>query len=359
MRVSLFLICLIATLCLGTWAVAQESQDEVDPRLIRPFWLGTPFQLRSSYIFAPSEQTKFGGSFGIDLSHYSVDLDRDPACKTQSEYDTPKCSCSVDWNTMATFPLVYVMTKASDGAGRDLSFGKIWTELEPLHETGKLYRGAYHFLRPGISAETQADTFLAALDDFGGRTSQQLSPIVDIEWSNRRVVPGTNEFKACPKTRLTKDSTGRYFCDMWYTMSSEQIVDLAQRWIAKVSRETGKPVMVYTNSRAWWDQVLGVDGKKLAQEQAIWNSRYNNSGPVYDKKWTAQGGSPKWSMPPLPHGSAYGDEYNVGHYWQFSENGSLPGPVFICSGKKKSKDVDMNWFPLVRTDYERLFDLKD
>ncbi len=359
MRVSLFSVCLIAILSLGTWAVAQESQDEVDPRLIRPFWLGTPFQLRSSYIFAPSEQKKFGGSFGVDLSHYSVDLDRDPACRTQSGYDTPKCSCSVDWNTMTTFPLVYVMTKASDGAGRDLSFGKIWTELKPLHETGKLYRGAYHFLRPGISAEKQADTFLAALDDFGGKTSQQLSPIVDIEWSNKRVAPGTKEFKACPKTRLTKDSSGRYFCDMWYTMSSDQIIDLAKRWIAKVSAETGKPVVIYTNSRAWWDQVLGVDGKKLAQEQAIWNSRYNNSGPVYDKNWTVQGGSPKWSMPPLPYGAAYGDEYSIGHYWQFSENGSLPEAVFVCSGKKISKDVDMNWLPLARTDYERLFNLKN
>jgi GH25 family lysozyme M1 (1,4-beta-N-acetylmuramidase) len=262
----------------------EENQDEVHPALLHPFWLGLS-PLAAPYTLTEADREKFGGSFGVDLSHYSFDIaNSDPKCKTQSGYTDPSCSCTINWEILSDNKLQYVYMKATDGAAVDLSFPRFWSELEPKHASNLLFRGAYHFLRPGVDPEKQANTFLRAIGAIDGRKPAQLPPVLDIEWSNKRVKPGTREFKACPKNRLVKNDKGIYYCDMWFRVSSAGIAAMAKEWIDKVERGTGRPVIIYTNPTGWWNPVMEDSGEELMKKQAVWTSRYTSAGPQYDSK---------------------------------------------------------------------------
>jgi GH25 family lysozyme M1 (1,4-beta-N-acetylmuramidase) len=224
------------------------------------------------------------------------------------------------------------------------------------HASKVLFRGAYHFLRPGIDAKTQADAFLAAIGATETKKADQLPPGLDIEWSNKRIIPDTPAFKACPADRRTQSDDGHFYCDMWYTKSAGEIVKLANEWIDHVSKATGRPVIIYTNPTAWWNAVMGTAGDSLSRTQAIWTSRYTGRGPAYNPKWTKEGGSPEWKMAPLPHGASYPTaKYTTAHFWQFSENGLLSAKAFTCAGKLESRSMDMNWLPVSAADFRTLF----
>lgn len=104
-------------------------QDEIDPSLVRPFWLGGgAVPAAPPYTLTPQDRELYGGAFGIDLSHYSFDIDPSSSkCKTQEGYDQPACSCTADLDVLARNKLLYLYTKASDGAGIDLSFARLVT----------------------------------------------------------------------------------------------------------------------------------------------------------------------------------------------------------------------------------------
>jgi GH25 family lysozyme M1 (1,4-beta-N-acetylmuramidase) len=229
-----------------------------------------------------------------------------------------------------------------------------------MHISKTLFRGAYHFFRPGVDPEKQADAFLAAIGAINGKRPKQLPPALDIEWATRSVEPGSFEFDACPRDRLSHDKAhNRWFCDMWYTVSSEEIADTAQKWIDRVEAATGLPVIIYTNP-SWWNSVMQDAGLPLIARQAVWTSRYTSEGPVYKQSWTVQGGSPEWGMAPLPKGARYPRKsYSVAHSWQFTETGHLSDSIFTCSGNLTERAVDLNWLPTNRSDFEYLFKVKD
>ena len=195
--------------------------------LVRRLWLGeTEVPFGPPYTLTPGDRRKFSGTFGVDVSHYTFDIDTQGSCKTEAGYLAVGCSCRANWDVLANNGIRYVYAKASDGRGFDLSFPRIWAELEGEHTSRRIFRGAYHFLRPGVDTKTQASTFLQSIGATGGRKPAQLSPALDVERSNKRVFPGSTEFEMCPKNRLIKDKKDRYFCDMWYTMSSKEIIGL-------------------------------------------------------------------------------------------------------------------------------------
>src|SRR5262249_41366384 len=131
--------------------IEDASQDQIDPTELRRFWIGEPVAAAPAYVLTSQERAKFTGTFGIDLSHYSFDIDpSNPVCQTQQGYTTAACSCVADWQVVANNGVRYVYSKASDGGSLDLSFAKFWTDLKLKHETKVLFRGAYHFLRPNI-----------------------------------------------------------------------------------------------------------------------------------------------------------------------------------------------------------------
>jgi GH25 family lysozyme M1 (1,4-beta-N-acetylmuramidase) len=348
-------------------SLAFTEADEVNPAEARRAWLFgadrdelTPpgaAGLSAPYVLTAAERTKFGmGTFGINFSHYDFDLNSDDAaCQTQAGYDKPNCSCQISWEKIKGSGITFTYAKASDGDNIDLSFRRYWSDLKKLHDANLLYRGAYHFLRATPSAEEQAATFLSAIGVVGGKKPpDQLPPVLDLEWMNRRVTEGTAEFNKCPAARRTRTSTG-YICDMWHTKSATEIVALAEKWIDIVQKATGRPVIIYTNATAWWDPVLGATGNTLASRQAFWPSRYTLNGPTYNAKWTSIGGSPKWGMPMLPGKVKYDESaYKPGHFWQFTEDGRAENKVYTCRGKLLSKPMELNYIPVKDEEFRRL-----
>jgi GH25 family lysozyme M1 (1,4-beta-N-acetylmuramidase) len=336
----------------------DQSEDEINPAVLRPFWLGAtgPLPAALPYMLNEGERSKYQGTFGIDFSHYSVDINNsDKKCKTLDGYADPACSCSIGWRTLIKNQILFVYSKATDGAGADLAFQKIWSELEPLHADKTLYRGAYHFLRPSVDATAQASAFLQAIGATGGRKPAQLSPVLDIEWASKQINPGTDEFNACPVPRRTKNDKGDYYCDMWYKLDASAIAALIKTWIDQVEAATGLPVTIYTNPTGWWNAVMGAAGSVLLTKRAVWTSRYTSAGPVYDTSWTGQNGSPKWKMAPLPNGASYPTaSYDIANFWQFSESAILPANIFTCAGNSTRRAVDMNWIPVDSDHYRTL-----
>ena len=96
------------------------------------------------------------------------------------------------------------------------------------------------------------------------------------------------------------------------------------------------------------------------RQHGIWNSRYTNSGPIYNSRWTGMGGSPKWKLPPLPLGALFPPErYSIGHFWQFSESAQLPQSYLTCEGKPADRTLDMDWIPVGGDEYPWVFDPKN
>jgi GH25 family lysozyme M1 (1,4-beta-N-acetylmuramidase) len=360
--------CWLSLLCTGQFftlparsVIAQEqNQDEINPAALRPYWLGVVPSGRAAapvppYILTEKEVNKFGGTFGIDLSHYSFDLSNDPSCRRPEKYPDPKCSCSIDWQQVRNNRIAFVYSKATDGASADPSFPRFWADLAELHTSKSLFRGAYHFLRPGIDAHEQAQNFLKAVGAVDGQKPPQLPPVLDIEWSNKQVTPGSATFAECPKNRMIHTDKG-YYCDMWYQNTSAQIALIAKQWIAEVEKQTGLPVIIYTNPTAWWNRVMNEEGNALMKSNAVWTSRYTGSGPEYNSNWEKEGGSTKWRMPPIPRGASYPQsEYNVPYFWQFTENGAFQKNFLTCQGHLRRRPEDFNWVPVTQTDFETLF----
>lgn len=354
---------LLAILPIAAFAQNHEL-DEIDPAEARAAWLeivpGVSIAA-APYTLSMTERDKFKGTFGIDLSHYSFDTGaHDKKCKTQDGYGDPLCSCTASWDIVSENGLRYVYSKATDATAPDLSFKRFWAELEPRHTSKKLFRGAFHFFRPGVDVEKQANAFLSAIGAVNGKKPQQLPPVLDVEWSSRSIVPGTPEFNACPTDRVSHDQVhDRWLCDMWYTVPPEKIAEMAQVWIDRVEAATGRPVIIYTNP-AWWNPVMQHAGMQLMAKHAVWTSRYTSQGPQYNRAWTDQGGSEKWGMAPLPRGASYPrDSYNVSHSWQFTETGFLPQNVFSCSGVSTHKAMDMDWLPVSEVEFESLLKVGD
>jgi GH25 family lysozyme M1 (1,4-beta-N-acetylmuramidase) len=339
--------------------IADEdvSQDQIDPAELRRFWIGdiAPVAAAPPYVLTSEERAKFPGTFGIDLSHYSFDIDpSNPICQTPQGYATAACSCVADWQAVMNNGMRYVYSKASDGSGLDLSFAKFWTDLKAKHETKVVFRGAYHFLRPGIDPDKQADAFLHAVGAVNGQKPEQLSPVLDIEWSNKRIIPNTPEFLACPVSRRTENDQGRFFCDMWYQVPSATIAAMAKKWIERVEQATSLPVTIYTNPTAWWNPVMSSNGDDVLKNRPVWTSRYTSAGPQYDPRWTALNGSPFWKMAPLPRGAAYppaNGRYSIPHFWQFTENSFLAADFLTCNGRSQRKSLDMNFIPVSENNY--------
>jgi hypothetical protein len=230
----LFILILSSLLFFPISATAQNNdQDEVNPAEARAAWLELAPEVAiaaAPYTLSKTERDQFKGTFGIDLSHYSFDTGaRDKKCKTQEGYADPACSCTANWDVVSENGLRYVYSKATDATAQDRSFTRFWTDLEPKHTSKVLFRGAFHFFRPGIDAEKQADAFLRAIGAVDGKKPRQLPPVLDVEWSSKLVVPGTAEFNACPTDRVSHDKErDRWLCDMWYTVSREKIAEMAQ-----------------------------------------------------------------------------------------------------------------------------------
>lgn len=107
-------------------------------------------------LFACNEQTVRKEGFevhGIDVSHYQK---------------------HIDWAAIAAQDVRFAFVKATEGETmQDTLFCKNWLEIE----AAGIKRGAYHFFRPTVPAETQAWNFLSSIYLENG----DLAPVLDVE----------------------------------------------------------------------------------------------------------------------------------------------------------------------------------
>jgi lysozyme len=80
----------------------------------------------------------------------------------------------IDWKTVASQNVHFVFVKATEGESlQDSLFCRNWIEAK---QAG-IKRGAYHFLRPAVSAHSQAENFLSRVEMENG----DLPPVLDVE----------------------------------------------------------------------------------------------------------------------------------------------------------------------------------
>lgn len=281
------------------------------------------------------------GTFGIDFSRYETN------------------DCKLDWSKVAAMKLRYVHLETTRGETPFPTIVKAWNELEPLHASKTLFRGAYHFLLPNDDLSTdatkQANAFLTSIGAVGGKKPVQLPPIVDIEPTKTLITPGTAEYNKCE--RRTTDGAQQY-CDMWYKMKPKDIVTLALDWANKVKEATGLEAMVYSGIGAW-SQVIGTSGHPLSNGRAIWMSRYTPDGsPQKGSTWGSGDWNAQWGMPVLIDGVPYPDPtYIVPHFWQFTESGSVSIHPLTCATEPGSfvGKLDLSYIPVKGAQFEAVF----
>jgi len=269
-----------------------------------------------TWTLTPGVAKKSSGTFGLDLSYYETD------------------DCRINWQTVAAVGVRYVYLEMTKGETSYPSVIHNWEQLESLHVSKTLFRGAYHFLLPnadlGTDATAQANKFLTTIGAVSGRKPVEFPPILDIEPTKTPITPGTAEFNNC--TRRSSDGDHNY-CDMWYKMNPQDIVKLALNWTTMVKRATGQDVMIYSSPGAW-TQVVGTSGQPLVAGKAIWIARYSaDGGPDKDPKWPSDTWNSTWNMPALFGGASYPSvTYNVPNFWQFSATARLSQSPFSCTG---------------------------
>jgi lysozyme len=160
---------------------------------------------------------------GIDVSHY------------QGE---------VDWFAVARGSVKFAFAKATEGnLWVDQTFARNWKGIQ---EAG-LFRGTYHFGRPGRDAETQAAHFASTV---GPLTFRDLPPVLDLE-----------------------EDDGKPAAD---------VLSWARAFVMKAEALFGRKLMIYTG--AFWRGPLKNPDDPFFRQRALWLAAYVKN-PVVPASW--------------------------------------------------------------------------
>lgn len=181
-------------------------------------------------------------SFGIDISHHqpfvrwdALRILVDENGKTVLRESKSKQCLSID----------YIFMKATEGESfKDWRFKGRWRKAKKLGITC----GAYHFFRPGKSAESQAKNFITVV---GNLESTDLPPVLDIE-----------KMDGCSKELLNKR---------------------ALEWLRIIEKHYGRKPIVYANPY----YLNNVIDSQITSSYSIWVANYNVKRPSYSnwKYW--------------------------------------------------------------------------
>jgi len=179
------------------------------------------------------------GVHGIDVSHYQK---------------------QVDWQRVAAQDVRFAFVKASEGQSmQDTIFCKNWDAMQ----AAGIIRGAYHFFRPGISAELQARNFLSIVDLQHG----DLPPVLDVEvtdgYSTEHLAQGVKSWLAIVEDAY-KVKPIVYSNQKFYNQHLAQRVDGYPVWIARYS-EWRTPLMADGRTWHFWQygnrgNLIGIKG---------------------------------------------------------------------------------------------------
>jgi lysozyme len=151
---------------------------------------------------------------GIDLSHYQA---------------------KINWDTVASEGIAFAFVKATEGRQHlDKKYNENWLEMKRVG----IKRGAYHFFRPSIDAEEQAQNFTRAVEmEYG-----DLPPVVDIEEDDK--------------------------------MSREQVIAGLKTWLYLVEMEYSIRPIIYTHYKFYNQYIVGEFDK-----YPIWIAKYGDTPP--------------------------------------------------------------------------------
>jgi GH25 family lysozyme M1 (1,4-beta-N-acetylmuramidase) len=170
----------------------------------------------------------------------------------------------LNWQALAKLgpPWHGAIIKATEGVTYEPSwFGRQWRairEAVPDRFGGDFFRGAYHFLRFGVSGKAQAEYYVRAIERAGGWAIGDLWPIVDVELGS----------DAHPNRRAT----------------ASQVVDSTRTFAARVQELSGRKVMLYGNGAM---RDLGIRDRMGCSW--MWCPRYTPTLPreIYERAgWT-------------------------------------------------------------------------
>jgi hypothetical protein len=308
-----------------------------------------------SWTIGPDDTNNSPGTFGIDISHHDTDN-----------------GCQFIWQTLVDVGLRFVYDEVTSGAAvTSPSVVTAWNALESWHAAKKLFRGAYHFLRPnsdlGTDATAQVTAFVGAIGAINGKVPIELPAVVDIEQTKTPVTLGSDQYNKCKAAGYISHDSGSnvYTCDDWYTYITankrQNIVALAQDFATKVSQATHQEVLIYSGIGAW-DEVMGTNAgvyQPLLTGRDIWMSRYPKDGKNdRDPGWPANAWNATWKMPTMFAGAPYprGPIYDKPDFWQFAQFGNMSANPSTCSDFKDN--MDLNYIPVRGAQFEKVFGIQ-
>jgi len=177
---------------------------------------------------------------GIDVSHFQQDI---------------------DWKQVRRVSVSFAFIKATEGTALpDPLFARNWHEAK----AARVLRGAYHFFRPQMDPEAQAQFFLRRLKNDPG----ELPPVLDVEILSGLPAP-------------------------------DMVIANARKWMEVVAVELGRRPILYTGS-AFWRNTL--KNSTEFSDHPLWVAHYTSGpNPLVPAAWT------KWT------------------FWQFSQQGKVAG----------------------------------
>jgi GH25 family lysozyme M1 (1,4-beta-N-acetylmuramidase) len=218
-----------------------------------------------------------------------------------------------------------------------------WTRLRAARPD--LHIGAYHFLRPEISADgsanrppeesgdEQADLFLTQYRLIASTDKPRMPIVVDFEDSHVVCKAGS----ACE--------------DDWDLRDADSSLKILITWLEKVEAATGVRPMIYTR-KGWLEQHQPAATSVLSAKYKYWLSLY----PKHQESWNDIFQGKPFRMPALPKGAKYnsvGSQYSDKHIWQYSESGAVSPAAASCGAGRLY--VDMSWFPGDQTSFDQQF----
>jgi lysozyme len=163
---------------------------------------------------------------GIDVSHYQG---------------------TVDWFALKSSGASFAFAKATEGLNvTDAQFATNWRAIK---QAG-LFRGAYHFGRPGSDPDAQALHFHSVVDELGWG---DLPPVLDVE---------------------TDDGH-----------PPASVLSWVLRFVARAEALFSRPVMIYTGG--FWRHTLGDPSVGVLATRPLWLANYRDGAPLLPRTWSA------------------------------------------------------------------------
>ncbi len=151
----------------------------------------------------------------------------------------------VDWQAVANDGIVFAFAKATEGDYLvDSKFTSYWTGMR----AAGIIRGAYHFFRPSIDPQVQANFFIQTINKL---ESDDLPPVCDIE-----VTSGVD---------------------------TNTIVDRLSQWLNAVEKGLGRKPIIYTAPNFWQSDLGDI---QLFSDYPLWIAHYDTNDPIVPGAWS-------------------------------------------------------------------------